>query len=740
MSDEKPSLYLVLLKTNTMRLLLCLLLISSFSFAQNFTPAEIQRWEAQAKQVTIIKDTWGIPHIYGKTDADAVFGLLYAQCEENFARVERNYLEVLGRQAEADGERMLYADLQMRLIVDSAEAIKDYNNSPDWFKKLLNAFADGVNYYLYKHPQTKPKVLTRFEPWFHLMFTDGSVSATRTGGIALEEVRNFYSGNKNATAYQPVVNQDVETRGSNGFAIAPKLTSNGNAILYINPHVPFYFRPEMHMVSEEGLNAYGAVTWGQMFVYQGFNEHCGWMHTTGYADVADLYEEKVRNINGAWVYEYEKESKKVNTKNITVSYLKDGKQIAVPFTGYFTHHGPVMGNRNGKWLALKEFNRSLSALIQSWVSTKANNLDEFKEAMRLLSNTTNNTVYADDKGNIAYWHGDFVPKRDPSFDFTRPVDGSIKATEWQGAHPLEEIVQVHNPSVGWIQNCNATPFTASGKDSPDKNKYPSYMAPDGENARGINAVRLLSTANNLTLDKVIELGYNRYLAAFDFLIPALLKDYDGYTDANMKATLREPIELLRNWDKTSSVSSVATTVAIDWANQLGQFVPRAETMEEGTNAIKRYEDMAKLSASRKLESLKKVLDDLTKTYGDWRQPWGTINRYQRVAEGERFDDSKPSIAVPLASSRWGSLPAFESRSGNGYNKRYGVSGNSFIAAVEFGKRLKAKTILTGGQSTDPKSPNFTDQAEGFINGKFKDIFFYKEDVLKNKVKTYHPGE
>lgn len=722
-----------------MRLLLCCLLFSSFAVAQSFTPDEIKRWETQAKTITIIKDKWGIPHIYGKTDADAVFGLLYAQCEENFSRVERNYLEVLGRQAEADGERMLYADLQMRLIVDSAAAIKDYHNSPAWFQKLLNAFADGINYYLYTHPATKPKVLTRFEPWFHLMFTDGSVSATRTGGIALDEVRSFYSGNKNATAYQPVINKDVELSGSNGFAIAPKLTASGNAILYINPHVPFYFRPEMHMVSEEGLNAYGAVTWGQMFVYQGFNEHCGWMHTTGYADVADLYEEKVTKQNGNWLYEYEKEMKRISTKPITVSYLKDGKQVAVPFTGFYTHHGPVMGNRNGKWLALKEFNRSLSALIQSWVSTKANNLDEFKDAMRLLSNTTNNTVYADDKGNIAYWHGDFVPKRNPAYDYTRPVDGSIKATEWQGAHALEEIVQVHNPSVGWIQNCNATPFTASGKDSPDKNKYPSYMAPDGQNARGINAARLLEKANHITLDKIIELGYNRYLAAFDFLVPALLKDYDSY-NGPLKEELKEAVDLIRNWDRTSSLSSVATTVAIDWANQLSQFAPRAETMEEGTNSVKRYEDMANTTPQQKMESLKKVLDELTKTYGNWRQPWGEINRYQRVAEGQRFNDSQPSIPVALSSSRWGSLPAFESRSGNGYNKRYGTSGNSFIAAVEFGKKLKAKTILTGGQSTDPNSPHFTDQAEGFVNGKFKDIFFYREEVEKNKVKTYYPGE
>lgn len=724
-----------------MQFLLAVLFTATLSNAQNYTPAEINRWEAQAKQVTIVRDTYGVPHIYGKTDADAVFGLLYVQCEENFARVERNYLEVLGRQAEADGERMLFADLQMKLIADTADAIRDYQQSPAWFKKLLDAFADGINYYLYKNPTVKPKVLQRFEPWFHLMFTDGSVSATRTGGITLEELRNFYGQTATGTSYYtPAPFHDIETRGSNGFAIAPKKTASGNAILYINPHVPFYFRTEVQMVSEEGLNAYGAVTWGQFFVYQGFNEHCGWMHTTGYADVADLYEEKVRQQDGKWVYAYEKETRPVRSKPITVYYLKEGKKEAYPVTAYYTHHGPIVGSRDGKWLSLKENNRSLNALIQSWVSTKAKNLNEFKDAMRLLSNTTNNTVYADDKGNIAYWHGDFVPRRDPSFDFTRPVDGSIAATEWKGVHALEEIVQVHNPAVGWIQNCNSTPFTSADTDSPNPSNYPAYMAPDGQNARALNAIRLLKDAKDITLDKIIAIGYDRYLTAFDILLPALFRDYAAATDQVLKGETREAIDVLKLWDRISHNESIATTIATEWATRISTLIPRAVTMEEGTQAIQRFEQMAALPAQQKLQALKEAMLSLQSTYGTWKKPWGDINRYQRMAEGKPFNDDAPSLPVPLASSRWGSLPAFESRSGNGFNKRYGVSGNSFIAAVEFGKRLKARTIITGGQGTDPSSPHFTDQAEGFIEGKFKDVFFYKEDVMKNKERTYRPGE
>ncbi|OYY10112.1 MAG: acylase, partial [Sphingobacteriia bacterium 35-36-14] len=417
-------------------------LIMASAFAQSPSTAEVKRWEAQAKQVNIVRDTYGVPHIYGKTDADVVFGLMYSQCEENFERIERNYLEMLGRRAEMEGEKLVYNDLLMRLIADSNDAKKDYLQSPIWLKKLLNAHADGINYFLYKHPEVRPVVLKKFEPWFHLMYTDGSVSATSTGGASVEEIKQFYENGPetNSTVYHQI--KDIEERGSNGFAIGPKRSASGNAMLYINPHVPFYFRSEAQMVSEEGLNAYGAATWGQFFIYQGFNEHVGWMHTSGYTDVADLYEEKISKTNKGWVYEYDKKFMPVKSKLITIYYTVNGEKLAKSFTAFYTHHGPIVAKRNGKWLALKEYNRSMKALIQSWKTTKANNLEEYTLAMKGLSNTTNNTVYADDQGNIAYWHGNFVPKRNPGFDFTLPVDGSIAATEWQGVHPLEETVHL----------------------------------------------------------------------------------------------------------------------------------------------------------------------------------------------------------------------------------------------------------------------------------------------------------
>ncbi len=720
-------------------------LIMASAFAQSPSQAEVKRWEAQAKQVNIVRDTYGVPHIYGKTDADVVFGLMYSQCEENFERIERNYLEMLGRRAEMEGERLVYNDLLMRLIADSNDAKKDYLQSPIWLKKLLNAHADGINYFLYKHPEVRPVVLKKFEPWFHLMYTDGSVSATSTGGASVEEIKQFYENGpetNSTAAYHPI--KDIEERGSNGFAIAPKRSASGNAMLYINPHVPFYFRSEAQMISEEGLNAYGAATWGQFFIYQGFNEHVGWMHTSGYTDVADLYEEKISKTNKGWVYEYDKKFMPVKSKPITIYYTVNGERLAKTFTAFYTHHGPVVAKRNGKWLALKEYNRSMKALIQSWKTTKAQNLEEYTNAMKGLSNTTNNTVYADDQGNIAYWHGNFVPKRNPGFDFNLPVDGSIAATEWQGVHPLEETVHLINPASGWMQNCNATPFTLAGESSPNKNNYPYYMAPDGQNARGINAMRLLNNRDSISLEELIEIGYDRYLTAFDILLPPLFKAFDATSNTDsLKNKIRPAVETLRAWNKITDTSSVATTLAIDWATKVNALWPPAKTREVGTEFIGRFNAIASGVSGRKmLEKLNEVVNELTAKYGYWQVRWGSINRYQRLTGkfAEVYDDSKESLAVPLSSSRWGSLPAFESRSMYSSKGRYGFSGNSFIAAVEFGKRVKAKTIVTGGHSNNPLSPHFKDQSAGFVYGKFKDVFFYKEDVFKNKEKEYRPGE
>jgi acyl-homoserine lactone acylase PvdQ len=704
---------------------------------------EVARYGAEAQRVTIVRDSWGVPHIYGKTDADAVFGLMYAQCEENFPRVERNYLEMMGRLSELEGKGQLYQDLQMRLLYDTSAAKADYERSPLWFQKLLNAFADGVNYYLYTHPKVQPLALTHFQPWFPLMYTDGSISPTQTGGLTMQDMRNLYATPDATSFIQPSLPfYEVDPAGSNGLALAPSRTASKNAILYINPHVTFYFRSEVQMVSEEGLNVYGAVTWGQFFVYQGFNEHCGWMHTSSYADVADLFTEKIEQRGDSVFYRYDGKLLPAQKRQISIVYKgKDALHQQV-FTTYATVHGPVMGSRNGEWISLKENNRSLDALMQSWLRTKAKGFDDFKKIMNLRSNNSNNTVFADDKGNIAYWHGNFMPRRDTRFDYSLPVDGSISATNWKGVHELDEIVHVYNPATGWIENCNSTPFTVSGTASPKKENYPPYMAPDGQNFRALNAARLLNDAHGVTIESMIKgIGYSHYLSAFEVLLPPLFDDYNSLAGGNeLKIKLAEAMAVLKSWNRNSADTSIASTIAIEWAYRMAQKATPPDNPYKISDGVAQVNSMiANTTAAERLQLLAETLNDLEKRFGKWKIAWGFVNRYQRIP-GDQFDDRKESFPVGLAAATWGSLPSFATRRFANTDRRYGLSGNSFVACVEFGKRIKAKTIITGGQSFDPNDPHYTDQAQGYIHGDFKDVFFYKNDVLLHAVRQYHPGE
>ena len=727
-----------------MKYFVLLLLLPLHLIAQKFTPAEVAKWKKQAANITIIRDNYGVPHIYGKTDADAVFGLLYAQCEDDFSRVEMNYIEKLGRMAEVEGEGQLYQDLLNRLVIDTAASQKDYKKAPLWLQKILNAYADGINYFLVKHSQVKPALLTRFQPWYPLMWTDGSIGAITTGGISENELKNFYSGKDELLAKAPY--EAEKTTGSNGFAFSPKITESGNAILYINPHVTFYFRPEVHMVSNEGMNAYGAVTWGQPFVYQGFNQHCGWMHTSSLADISDAYIEKITKQNNGLFYEYDGKQRPVGKKVITLKYKEGSKLVTKTFNTLYTHHGPVMAKRNGKYLSLRHNNRDMQGFMQSWLRTKATSFNAFKKTMDMHANPSNNTVYADGEGNIAYWHGNFLPKRDAKYDWNLPVDGSTSATEWKGMHTVNESVHVYNPENGWLQNCNSSPFAVAGKYSPRRSDYAAYLAPDGENFRGVNAVRVLGEEKKYTIDKVIKAGYDTRLTAFELLIPALLRAYVriGKGNDSLHEKLKAPIAELQTWDYRSGVNSVATTLAVEWGQRL---LPAINKTVVPQNV---YDDMVAKAATfaeeampgQLLEPLMATIKDLEARYGTWQMPWGEINRFQRISSdiNNKFDDNKLSLPDGFVSSTWGMLPSFNSRTFAGTKKRYGYNGNSFIAAVEFGKKIKAKSLLAGGQSGHEDSPHFFDQGEAYTKGQFKEVLFYKEDVMKHAEKTYHPGE
>ncbi|MGB5459131.1 MAG: acylase [Eudoraea sp.] len=718
-------------------LILSLALITSCKTINGHS--EIDQWKERAENVTIIRDDFGVPHIYGKTDADAVFGLLYAQCEDDFNRVEQNYIWAIGRLAEVEGKEALYSDLRANMFMSKEEAIANYEKSPDWLKKLCDAFADGINYYLYTHPEVKPKLITRFEPWMPMYFSEGSIGGD-IERISTDKIRAFYEEGvvfgKAEEAEIKKSNEELEPQGSNGIAISGKLTQSGNAMLLINPHTSFYFRGEVHVVSEEGLNAYGAVTWGQFFVYQGFNEKTGWMHTSTYTDVMDEFVEVIEEIDKKLFYVYGEELRPVIEKEIVLKY-KDEKGIKEKtFAVYRTHHGPITHKINESPVASAMMWEPVKALEQSYIRTKQKDYSGFRKMMDIRTNSSNNTVYADADGNIAYFHGNFVPVRDTIFDFSQPVDGSNPKTDWKGLHTVDENILVLNPKNGWIQNCNSTPFTAALENSPKRENYPKYMSVDRENFRGVHAIELLRDRSGYTIDSLISVAYDSYLPSFAELIPGLVSAYDQ-SETKMPE-LAGAIHILRNWDYRTSEESVAMTLAHFYGTLYGKKGIRPAPMSD-------MELMSYFGSESPLEErlsiFKEVVLQLERDFGNWNIPWGEVNRYQRLNGDIRqaFDDNKPSIPIGFASGRWGALAAYGARYNNNTKKLYGTRGNSFVAVVEFGPKVRAKTILAGGQSGNPKSPHFDDQTIPYAKVKFKEAAYYKEDVLKRAKISYKPG-
>ena len=716
--------------------------------AQTPTADEIARWERQAQGITIIRDRWGIAHVYGKTDADAVFGMEYAQAEDDFPRIDRNYAVQLGRMAEAEGESAIWQDLRARLYADPDSLKAYYQASPEWLRKLMDAFADGLNYYLYKHPEVEPRVITRFEPWMALSFTEGSIGGD-IERIDLRGLAAFYgeeassgagSWSEEDVASRPGV-PEPEPRGSNGIAIAPKNTLNQRALLFINPHTSFYFRSELQATSEEGLNVYGAATWGQFFIYQGFNERAGWMHTSSGVDNIDWFLETAVEKGGRLFYRYGSEELPMATRTITVPYRTEGGTAERTFTAYFTRRGPIVRKEGDRWVSVSLMWKPVEALMQSYGRTKAKNLAEYLEVMELHTNSSNNTLFADADGNVAYFHSNYIPRRDPAFDWSAPVDGSDAATDYRGVHAIDETPNVINPPVGWVYNANNWPWSAAGPDSPRREDYPPYVENGRwETARGHHALKVLTGRDDFTTASLTDAGYDSWLPAFATMVPPLVKAYDALPASSpLGSELAKPIEVLRAWDHRWSVHSVATSVAVFWGDEVLGRVGRA-AREAGMSGEQYAASRA--APEELLEALAAAVARLEADFGSWQTPWGHVNRFQRVSPeiASRFDDAAYSIPVPFTSARWGSLASFGARPYPNTKRWYGTSGNSFVAAVEFGDSVRARAVTAGGESGDPASVHFDDQATFYAMGALRDVYFYRPDVEAHMERTYHPGE
>lgn len=685
-----------------------------------------------SRSVTIHRDTWGVPHVYGATDAAVVFGLAWAQAEDNFAHLEDNFVRSVGRGAEVHGDKALRDDQLARALEIPRLAREEYERAETRMRALYDAYAAGLNLYAERHPGAM-KVLPRFEPWHPLALMRFKYHQLEFVGYAGLNPGDLRVARDAPPAERP--------QGSNAWAVGPSRSASGHPLLLINPHVGFfgvgqYY--EAHLHSDEGWSFSGVGRYGLPFPYMGHNGVLGWAHTDNYPDTGDLYVETFDDPADPLAYRYGGGYRKAAewTEEIRV---KTGAGVETRrFTFRKTHHGPILSEHEGSPVAVRLPLLAEGGWLDQWYAmTRARSFDELKTALRRVAIPYMNITYADCDGNIFYAYNGTVPRRsDPKIDWRKPVDGSDPALEWQGFHPFDDLPQVENPASGFVQNCNSTPFATTSDGNPDPARHPAYMiGPETDNARARVSRSILTSRETFTFEEWARAAVDTRVFEAGENVPAIVAEWERLrqSDASRAQALAPLVSELGSWDRVGRIDSVAMTLFADWFDRWRRL-----------SAGESQEPWARV---RLLEEARR---DLERDWGTWRVEWGEINRLQRTHwnGAEPFSDARPSLAVPGGPGWLGIVFNFYVRretavnpgSAEGARRRYGVMGNSYVSVVEFGPTVRARSIVYFGQSGDPASPHYFDQAPLYARGEMKPAWFTLDEIQANLERSYHPGE
>jgi penicillin amidase len=686
-------------------------------------PADDARWTEVARSVTIHRDTYGVPHVLGPTDASCVFGYLHAQAEDNFAQIEESTIAALGRTAEIDGEAALPGDLLVRALEVPRLAREEYGRADGRLRELCDAAAAGLNFFLARNPQVKPRLLTRFEPWhvfararhgIYIQFVLGST------GVSLKELGG--------------VVQEVK-EGSNMWAVSPSRTDSGHAFLFINPHQPF-FGPgqfyEGHVRSGEGWNVSGASFLGALSPTLGHNEHLAWSHTVNAPDIADVYLETFDDPTRPLAYRHGDGYRTAVEWTEEIGVKTPQGVVSRKLRLLKTHHGPVVGEREGKKLTLRLSRFEEGGAVQAWYAlTRAKSVAELKQVLSSCAIPMFNTLAADRQGDIFYVYSGAVPRRSLDFDWSKPVDGSDPRTEWQGYHAFAELPQLENPRCGYLQNCNQSPFFTTDDENPRAADFPKYMVGEGDNGRARISRRILSRPGRISFEAWSRAAWDTTVLAAEEGVPRIAAALQQLAEHEPERArkLQPVVAMLQTWDQVSTVESKAMTVFALWHERRKPGAPPPD----------------QIPLLHEIVALEEVVERLTTAHGTWQVPWGEVNRLQRV-QGVvppgvgPFSDELPSLPVAGAPGPLGIVFNFYARPPGKQKRLYGLGGHSFVSVVDLGAAVEARSVLVFGQSADPRSPHHFDQAPLYARRQFKPAWFALEEVRANSERTYHPGE
>jgi acyl-homoserine-lactone acylase len=713
-------------------------------------PAGTPPEERLARSVTIVRDEWGVPTIFGPTDAAVAFGVAYAQAEDNYWQIEEDYIHALGRAAQYYGDRYLASDLVKRAFEVERLSREEYDREPTERRAVWSAFTAGLNYYM-RTRGVQPRLITRWEPWMPFAVFRTVAAGTTIDGVRLGELTEMIraqagtpatgSGMRHGAdapqlvgvwderAVEDGVHNPPAPSGSNMWAVAPSRTAAGHALLFQNPHVGFFGsgqRYEVQVHSDAGWHVRGFAILGTPVPRAGHNEGLAWSHTNTAADHSDVYAVTFDHPDDPLQYRYDGTWRRAEEWEDTIHVNTATGVEARTYRFRRTHHGPVVAIREGAALAVRIGRLEEGGSLQQWFAlNRAPDLDAFRAALAERAFTISNTMVADRAGNIYYVHGNAVPRRDPAFDWTRPVDGNTAATEWDGYHELDELPQLLNPPSGWLQNTNSTPFLATAPGSNiEPAAFPPYMAPEQDNARARSSRRLLAADSAWTLENLSRAAFDTYVMDADAAIASLVLEWEEVGGQNpFRAMLvDDALDLLRSWDGISTIESEAMTLFVVWQERL-----RSGSFDDGPFA-----------AFRALED---ATGRLQRDFGSERVAWGEVNRLQRIhtSGAEPFRADAPSLPIPGANDWTGVIFRFTAPPVPG-GRRYGRSGHTWVSVVELGPEVRSRSVVQFGQSADPASPHFFDQAPLYARGELKAAWFKREDVHAHARRIYRPGE
>ena len=598
-------------------------------------------------------------------------------------------------------------------------------------RELCDAVANGLNFYLARNPAVKPRLITHFEPWYVLALVRFKRYADAFSDLTdIDQKELLLAPPSTAPAKE-----------SNVWAIGPEKSTAGHAMLFINPHDPFLGVSQFyegHLHSEDGWDLSGATFFGWPFPHLGHNRYLGWSQTNNVPNIASVYEEVFDDPAHSLAYRYGSGYRTAiewtdEIKIKTSSGFSTRKLILRK-----THHGPIVAIRNDKLLAVKLAKLEEGGILdEMYEMGKARSFAEFKKAMARLALPFLNTIYADREGNIFFVYNEALARRSTKFDWTKPVDGSNPETEWQGYHSLDELPQMSNPRSGFLESCNSSPFLVTAGDNLVQSNYPAYMigAGDTDTARSRRSQDLLLGKAKFTFDEWSRAAFDTRIRAADVEMPLLITDWEALqqSDPSRAASLAAPLSELRNWDHVSTTSSVAMALFSQWHLEAHRqaYEPPYPTVEAG--------DLTK--GVTRMGALEAAVGDLEHDFGTWHVAWGDVNRLQRITAEETYSDNKPSLAVAGASGSLGVIFDFETDNSDvkGQKNRYGWFGDSFVSVVEFAPEVRARSVLVFGESGDPKSPHYFDQAQLYAQGEFKTAWFTLKEIKAHLERSYHPG-